>query len=239
MVLSRPAQATAILASLEAVTNERTARAAEPALTDRVAALKAYQQARFKLTHADLLASERYRAVAGFFLDELYGPGDFARRDAQFARIVPALVRLFPPEIVDTVASLAELHALSEALDTAMARTLGGATLDAGAYVAAWRGVGRSPDRARQIELVLAVGQALDRYTRKPVLMTSLRMMRAPARAAGLSELQALLERGFETFRDMGGAAQFLETITTRERALATELFDGDVALVTSSGQLP
>ena len=46
-------------------------------------------------------------------LDELYGPQDFSDRDAQFARVVPALVRLFPQELVETVAVLARLHALS------------------------------------------------------------------------------------------------------------------------------
>lgn len=236
---SRPTQAAGIIASLDAVKRERAVRAAAPELLERVAALKAYQQARFKLTHADLLASERYGAVAHFFLDELYGPGDFARRDAQFVRIVPTLVRLFPPEIVETVERLAALHALSEALDTAMAHALLGMTITAEAYVASWRATGRAEDREQQIELALAVGHALDRHTRKSMLMASVRMMRAPARAAGLGELQAFLERGFETFRSMGGATEFLQTIGTRERALVTELFEDSVASVTASGQLP
>ncbi len=62
------------------------------------------------------------RDAARFFLDDLYGPEDFTRRDEQFARVVPGLVRLFPQEIVGTVISLGELHALSEQFDTAMAR---------------------------------------------------------------------------------------------------------------------
>ena len=65
--------------------------------------------------------SRATRGAARFFLDDLYGPRDFSERDAQFARIVPALVRLFPHEIVGTVQALAALHALSERLDSAMA----------------------------------------------------------------------------------------------------------------------
>lgn len=239
MSAPRPSQAESILASLGAVEGERQCRAAAPELAGRVQAVKAYQQARFRLTHADLLASERYAAVAHFFLDELYGPGDFGTRDAQFARIVPALVRLFPPEIVATVGNLAALHALSEALDTQIARALPDLPVNASAYIAAWRRTDRAADRRRQVELVLAVGTALDRYTRKPMLMASLRLMRAPARAAGLSELQAFLERGFDTFRGMGGAAEFLDQIAERERALADRLFDPDVTSATLSGQLP
>ena len=152
---------------------------------------------------------------------------------------MPALVRLFPPEIVATVRDLADLHALSEALDTALAQALPSAHIDAAAYVAAWRDTGRAEDRERQVALTLAIGAALDRYTRKPVLMTSLRLMRGPASAAGLSELQAFLERGFATFRSMGGAAEFLKAIGDRERELVAQLFDADVAVVAGSGQLP
>lgn len=70
-----------------------------------------------------MLESKRYGAASRFFLDELYGPIDFTQRDHQFARVVPALVKLFPWQIVDTVGALAALHALSEALDTQMGCT--------------------------------------------------------------------------------------------------------------------
>ena len=60
---------------------------------------------------------------------------------------------------------------------------------------------------------MMAVGSALDRYTRNPLLRTSLRLMRGPAAAAGLGVLQAFLERGFDTFRDMRGAQEFLATV--------------------------
>jgi ABC-type protease/lipase transport system fused ATPase/permease subunit len=68
--------------------------------------------------------------------------------------------------------------------------------------------------------------------------------MRGPAKAAGLAELQRFLESGFDTFKAMGGAREFLSNIGTRERGLARALFEaqlqadgrlGDTAL----GQLP
>ena len=84
------ASAVAILGLLKVVDAERERRSADPGLNARVAALKAFQQRRFSHTYADLLASSRYGAVARFFLDELYGPSDFTRRDEQFARMVRA-----------------------------------------------------------------------------------------------------------------------------------------------------
>ena len=90
------ANSTSILSQLDIVARERASRATDPALAASVEAVKAYQQRRFAATYSDLLHSPRYAGAARFFLDELYGPRDFSERDAQFARVVPALVRLFP-----------------------------------------------------------------------------------------------------------------------------------------------
>lgn len=206
---------------------ERAARATDPSLAARVAAVKTFQHARFASSYSDLLADRRYRDAATFFLDDLYGPHDFSERDAQFSRVVPALVRMFPREIVDTVADLAALHALSERLDTAMGRVIEAPELDSCGYAEAWRCVGEPAAREKQIALMLAVGTDLDKYTRNPLLRQSLRLMRAPARMAGLGALQQFLETGFDTFRAMKGAEEFLRTIAERERRLASLLFAG------------
>jgi hypothetical protein len=226
-----------IIEHLNVVAAERTRRARDRALGARVQAVKAYQHSRFERTYADALASPRYRQAARFFLDDLYGPHDFTQRDQQFARIVPGLVRLFPREIVLTVETLGDLHALSERFDSAMGERLASTEIDAAQYGAAWRSVGQPAERERQIGLMLQVGRALERYTRNPVLRHSLRMMRGPATLAGLGALQGFLERGFDTFREMGGAHEFLDMIATRERALAASLFAGeDVAAATGAG---
>jgi hypothetical protein len=223
------AVAATILAHLHAVDAERRQRAAEPGLVAKATALKDFQQRRFSHTYPDLLASSRYGAAARFVLDELYGPRDYTLRDAQFAKVVPALVRLFPHEIVETVMHLAQLHALSEALDTAMARHLGAARPTPEDYVRAWQRVGRPEDRRAQIALTLDVAGRLDRLTRKALLRTSLHLMRKPARAAGLGELQLFLETGFDTFRAMNGAQEFLAIVAAREEELAAALFAADL----------
>ena len=216
-----------ILQHLGTVRVERAARAADATLTLRVIHVKRYQQARFARDYADLLANPRYAGASRFFLDDLYGPADFSQRDAQFARIVPALVRLFPGEVVATVQTLTGLHALSEQLDTTMARHIAHSPLTSRAYGIAWRQTGQPAKRQRQIDLMLDVGRALDVYTHRPLLRHSLRAMRLPARAAGLAALQSFLESGFETFRAMHGAQEFLTQIAQRERATCESLFGG------------
>ena len=220
--------AATILAHLQTLDAERRRRAADPTLTDKVVALKAFQQRRFALTYTDLLASERYRAAARFFLDELYGPSDFAARDAQFARVAPAISQLFTDEIAAAIAALTELHALSETLDSAMALELAAPRLTRAGYTRAWQRVARADERERQIALTLDVAWRIDRFTRQPLLRNSIRLMRGPALAIGLSELHDLLERSFDTFCTLQGADEFIALVGTRERALAAALFAAD-----------
>ena len=235
-----PVDSHLILGHLRAVGAERQLRLATPGLEARVVEIKIYQQRRFCHTYADMLESRRYGAAARFFLDELYGPADFTQRDQQFARVVPALVKLFPQQIIDTVGALAALHALSEALDTQMALHLsvapGLAPVTRLSYLRAWQASGRAADREEQIRLTLALAGQLDRLTRNLLVRKSLQLMRRPAQAAGLADLQQFLERGFATFQAMRGAAEFITTIQMREEALAAALFSGSSDV---SGLLP
>jgi hypothetical protein len=218
-------EADAILGHLRAVEALRSKRQVDPAFQQRLQRVKRFQHARFERSYTDLLRDPGRRDAAGFFLNELYGPHDFTERDAQFARIVPALVRLFPAEIVGTVRLLAQLHALSERLDHAMAERLPDCAWGLTAYAAAWRDVGEIDARQQQITWMLQIGRALLRYTRNPLLRHSLRMMRTPARAAGLSTLQQFLEHGFDTFRALRDPDAFLALIASREQSIAAWLF--------------
>ena len=211
---------------------------ANPLLHTALLQVKRLQSRRFAGTYADLLAAPPYAAATRFFLEELYSDKDYAERDAQFARIAGAIQRLFPAQVVATAVTLAQLHALTEELDQAMASAWlaemnGGAASDAHLYVSAWRGVGRRADRERQLTVVIDVGRQMARLTRTPGLRTMLKMMRAPAAASGMGSLQHFLETGFETFADVvrqRGADEFLQIVQAREAALIDLLFDADAA---------
>lgn len=201
-----------------------------PELADRVVALKTFQHRRFSLTYADLLSTPAFRPAARFFLEELYGPADFTQRDAQFERIVPSLVRLFPSELIATVLDLTELHALSEQLDSKMALALVSPFVSAERYAKAWCAVGLPDARERQIQLTVAVGKALERYTRRRVLRATLHAMKRPATLAGLGDLQRFLEAGFDTFSAIADPGWFLAQVEKRERRLAKQLFNSDIS---------
>jgi hypothetical protein len=197
-------------------------------------ALREWQASRLARTHADLLASRRYARTAAFFLSDIYGPADLAAHEEHVRTALPAMTRLLPDAGLETVADAIELSALSEKLDLAMVEALGpaAASLTAADYGRAYRSIGHRAERERQILLIGRLGHSLDRLTRSRLIGVTLAAMRRPARLAGLGELQSFLERGYEAFRRMGGAQDFIARVTGREREVMEALFAGNDALL-------
>ena len=202
-----------------------------PACARQRLLLRQWQAARLARTYADLLASKRFGQCAQFFLSDLYGPKDFSSRDDEVERILPLMLTLLPLPALQTIAQAIEIDALTEQLDAAMVVQLERdgriEQIDAAAYTAAYRCVGRRPDRERQIVLIRATGDALSRLARKSLLTGLLKLMRGPAHLAELGDLHAFLENGFAAFRRMGDASEFLDCIESRERKLFSNMFSG------------
>lgn len=201
-------------------------------LLPELGALRRFQHQRLALGFRDLLADPRMRPAAEFFLSDLYADRDFSARDRDVARIAPLLSRLLPLSLLEALAQAIELATLSHAFDLKMAQAIhddGVApdALDAASYARAYRAAGCPRLRNHQIDLVLEVGHTLDRAVHTMGVARLLRMSRMPARAAGVMELQAFLERGFEAFRQLDGAGEFLRRIETGERAVSRRLFAG------------
>jgi hypothetical protein len=72
------------------------------------------------------------------------------------------------------------------------------------------------------------VGHRLDALVHWPFVQQTLKLMRSPAKLAGMSDLQDFLERGFHAFKAMGSADEFLATIEARERRILNRLFSGE-----------
>jgi hypothetical protein len=197
-----------------------------------LAYLGMWQVRRLRNTYADLQQIPRYAAAMQFFESDLYGGGDFAQRDADLARVVPGMKRLLPDHALRTVADAVEVTALALDFDRAMIEHLPrrepGFTV--AEYCAAYRAVDRFEERRRQILLVSRVGVALDGLVRKPMLGSALKLMRKPARLAGLAALQDFLERGFRAFANMRGAREFAALIEARELAILQSIGAGSDA---------
>lgn len=211
---------------LALVAAERQAAKREPSLLAARAALKRYQGARLAVTHADLLANPNSHDAALFFLEELYGAHDLSQRDVDLERIIPTLQKMLSYESLHTITEAIVLDALSERLDTAMARVLGPDFTD-GMYVAAYRTATLREERERQLDLVRQLGDSLCVLVKIPLLAMTLTVMKGPARLAGLGQLHQFLDLGFGTFKKLKKPAQFVDTIVDRERQVMARIYDG------------
>ena len=195
--------------------------------------LRRWQTRRLEASFDRFLRDPQRRPAAQFFLTDVYNEHDFAQRDADIARVLPMMQRLLPEHLLATVADAIELGLLTQALDLRMAQVLqaiGGPRrrLDAALYARAYRTAGLPRLRGYQIDLIARVGLGLGHALRLPGVSMLLRLSRAPARAAGLSQLQGFLERGFEAFGRLGDARGFIGEIEQDERDISRRLFAGD-----------
>ncbi|HZX26938.1 MAG TPA: hypothetical protein VFF16_07720 [Telluria sp.] len=211
---------------LRDVKQQRTAAKSDPALHAARTAVKQFQSDRLARTHADLLADENTRPAARFFLDELYSAHDLAQRDTDLERIIPTMQKVLPYEPLHAVTEAIVLDALSERLDSAMARALG-ERFDQARYLEAYRSVAQRAERERQLDLVETLGRSLSSLVRIPMLSATLAVMGGPARLAGLGDLHAFLQTGFATFKRMRQPERFVETILSRERAILANIYAG------------
>lgn len=193
----------------------------------RLAELKRWQAARLAKTYEDYASLPRYAQATAFFLDDLYGVKDFSGRDQEMLRILPAMARILPASAVDTASRAIELEALTEDLDQRLAAALAKGPITDESYANAYRATSTRAERERQIDLIDHVGRNLDALVAKPFVGTTLKLMRQPARVAGLAGLQDFLEHGFQAFRRMKGAGEFLGALRDRETAILNGFFSG------------
>ncbi|MFC4157868.1 FFLEELY motif protein [Chitinimonas lacunae] len=190
-------------------------------LSPRRYQLTHWQAERLAASYADLRADPRYAAATRFFLEDLYGPYDFSKRDREGERIVATMHKMLPASAVRPLERALQLNRLTRSLDDALEQMLfvemGVEQIDLTSYCEAYRRCDNLAARIEQIEEVDVLGRELDRVVRKPLVQLALRMARGPAHLAGLGELQDFLERGFAAFLAMGHAAPFLEQIKRRE----------------------
>jgi hypothetical protein len=100
--------------------------------------------------------------------------------------------------------------------------------LDAELYARAYREAGLPRLRSHQIDLIARVGLGLGSALRLPGISMLLKLSHGPAKAAGVSELQGFLERGFEAFSKLGDVRSFIAEIEEDERAVSRRLFAGE-----------
>ena len=195
--------------------------------------VRRWQAERLESSFDRFLRDPKRRPAAQFFLSDIYNDRDFSRRDAGVARVLPMMQRVLPGTLLTAVADAIELGLLTHAFDLRLARVLHAIApqrrkLDAALYAQAYREAGLPRLRGHQIDLLAHVGLGLGHALRLPGVSMLLKLSRGPAKAAGLTELQGFLERGYRAFSELGDVHAFTAEIEQDERDVARRLFNGD-----------
>jgi hypothetical protein len=217
--VTRPA-----LSLIESIAELRIHLQGEPRKLARLQALQRWQVRRLEQTYADYFARPRYRDAISFFTHDLYGPHDYAQRDRDLKTVLAPWQRILPARALHAVTTALELESLTIELDLSLLDALAEREVDTKSYALAYRGAGRQAERRRQIELIVACGQALDALAAHPWVHRALRLAKTPARLAGVLVLHEFLERGFDAFAKMGSATELLNAIDQRETAIMENL---------------
>jgi hypothetical protein len=199
-----------------------------PGHSERLRVLRAWQARRLASTYEDLRRDPRYTEAVEFFLNDLYGPQDFSRRDQELSRAITPLRRALSAAALEVLAKAIELDVLTAELDQGMLEQLPERPLTDASYALAYRALGRPAERQRQIDLTVSIGAGLERLVRRRWIGIALRAAHRPAHAAGFGVLQRFLERGFAAFGRMGSARALLQAIRERETRLMETLLRGD-----------
>ncbi len=204
-------------------------------LSPPVKLIREWQSARLAHTHRDLLEHPRYRPATLFFLSDIYAPRDFSQRNHDIQKAYDAMRKAVPEKVIHTLKETIDLHQFTDELDALLADVLIeqlGVTdsITPEQYAEGYRICDNYDDRARQIEMIVAIGRSVDRIVKLPFIGITLRLAHTPAHMTGWSDLQGFLERGYAAFKHMKGAEEFLHIVTTREMAILDRIFAGHPA---------
>ncbi|GAB5381635.1 MAG: hypothetical protein Alis3KO_08350 [Aliiglaciecola sp.] len=197
-------------------------------MTRSLRALQEWQTKRLLTTHQDLWQSKRFKPAMSFFIDELYGPKDFSKRDSDIARVVPKMAKLLPQQALDSLESALRLNSLSFELDVKMSEQLEQTPVDRHTYAQAYQRCDNFNQREEQISLLESLGEDLAEVVKIPGISALLMLSRKPAKMAGVESLQVFLESGFKAFKKLGNVEDFIVPIVSRERQMMHALFDAE-----------
>lgn len=191
--------------------------------SDLKRALQTYQSAMLQADYADFAVQPKYTALTRFFFTSLYAPEDFGLRNDSFRKLHDWLEGLMGRDPVRILSQAIELFELTDSLDDDMVLALRamGVTgeVNAEAWDAAYRRVGRRLDRERQVFLIVDNARALALSTRVPLVGLQLRAFRPAAGLLGWGHVVDFLIEGHEALSKANPVEAPLEALEQREAA--------------------
>lgn len=197
-------------------------------------ALQAYQSAMLRRDYADFARQPKYQPLTEFFFTQLYAPSDFGLRNESFRALHDWLAGIIGRDPVRVLSQAIELTDLTESLDEAMVQALQEMGVEdvvsSEAWDAAYRRVGRKPDRQRQVFLIMDNAHVLAQACRVPLVGVQLRAFRPAAALLHWDHVVDFLIEGHEAMTRAWPVDWPLQELERREAERIERLL-GDGAL--------
>jgi hypothetical protein len=190
------------------------------------------QMAYFLPRYDDLRKRPGYDAAIDFVVSDLTGTG-IAERDRDLERVAGFMTRTLPTRALEALTVAMELNARLLEMNLGIAANLrdalrSGEAISERDYCLASRSAATFEDCRTLIGMTRRAGQSLDRFAHLPLIRGLLHSMRIPARLAGFGDLQAFLEKGFDTFHEVPDIVRFLDDMEERMNGIFSRVFELD-----------
>lgn len=177
---------------------------------------------------ADLYEQPGYAEAIDFTMNDLAGVG-ISSRDRDLERAAPAITRMLPVGALQTIAKAADMNARVLKSNIAICRALLvrnelPKVITERDYCVACRKASTLSELVELVHLITGLGETLMSLVHIPMIGATLRVMRAPAHAAGFGALQDFLERGYLTFKQIPDIELFLAEIEKRMVEVFTQI---------------
>lgn len=184
--------------------------------------LKDYQINKLKNTHSDLLNDENTSPATNFFLQEFYTYKDLTKRDEEFEKVLPMMIKIFPNKVLNMFNKAIYLDYITEELEYDLSIKLNGKITDE-KYHQLFKNKENYDRRKLQLDLVKEIGTELIYIVKLPFIYTTLKVMKKPAEIAGLTEMYNFLYNGYKIFKEMKNAEEFITKLYNRELKILNE----------------
>lgn len=200
-------------------------------LKARLHDVQAWQRARLERTHADLFEQRQNKAMANYFLTQLYGGEEFKLLAKQLQRIVPKaqkLERFAPAAALETGSMAIYAAILAIELDLHLAQWLVAHDLPVNedTMLTAYRAVNESEARRDQLDNLKEVCYRTDKYINSFMLQKAFAFAKNTAYRHNYQPLYDFIDAGFIAMRPLKSVSGFIEPFCARELEIIERVHD-------------
>lgn len=198
-------------------------------LEQKLQQVQDWQRNRINQTHSELFSLPQNKAMADYFVNDLYAGQDFQTIAQQLELIIAKakpIEKLIPHKALETgtLGIKAAIEAIE--LDLHIAQWLLNHQLDVtpDTMYTAYRAVNAKSARQHQIASMQQVCYQTDKYINSFILQKSFKLAKSIAYKQGLQPLYDFIAHGFEAMKQLDTVASFIEPVAKRELAIIEQV---------------